>query len=287
MDVVPHVPPSVHRACGAGTWALSLGVCLSVLHKSWTFLRTCAHGIQALSVGPQERSLFMSSVGIDGSHTAQWLHCPTQNDPLVNCHQTCSPRHLPPQLASPPLSRRQDKTCKSPLAPHTAPMNRLHELRHLCFFSAAIPVPCPTPQSCCKNSPAGSLSWPLPSADRCPSAAKYIPSRWSPDYNLSVQGFHAMCLPGDAQGPWLPPRSPLSSLCSGKSSERPHLFPPQASLHLLSSLPTRFLPYLFMGPALHPLSLSSSGTLSGRSPLITPSEAHPFIPTPASCHCHS
>lgn len=78
------------------------------------------------------------------------------------------------------------------------------------LFSASIPVPRPTPQSHCRNSPAGGLASPLPSADSCPSAAKHIPSRRSPDYNFSVQGFHATCLPGAAQGPWPPPGPPLS-----------------------------------------------------------------------------
>ena len=117
--------PKSHRLC-TELVALSLGVCFSVLHKSCTFYRRCAHGIQALSVGPRKRSLFMSFLRIDGSHTAQWLHCPTQNDPLVEYHQTCSPRHSPPQLASPSLSRCQDKTCKSSLTPHIGSINRLH-----------------------------------------------------------------------------------------------------------------------------------------------------------------
>lgn len=215
----------------------------------------------------------MSFLGIDDSHTAQWLHCPTQNNPLVNCHQTCSPHHSPPQLASPPLSRCQDKTCKSLLTPHTASINRLRKLCHQ-YFSPP-PSPCPSPPS-----------W-WPSADSCPLAAKQIPSHQCPDYKLSMRGFHAPCLPGSAQCPWPPPGA-TSLLHSALGSPRRG---PTCSHHrpqrLLSSLPERFFPYFFVGLTLHHLSLSSSGAFSERSPLITPSEAEPLIPIPASYHCHS
>lgn len=124
--------------------------------------------------------------------------------------------------------------------------------------------------------PSTGFRWPCLTS--CPlqtvihAAAQQIPSRPSPDDNLSAHGFHATCLTSSCLL-----HSALGSPHRGPTC--PYHWPPH--FFLLE----RFRPYLFMGLTLHLLSLSSAGTFLEGSPPITPSEAEPFAPVPASHHC--
>lgn len=92
------------------------------------------------------------------------------------------------------------------------------------FLSSSVRLPRPAPQSHGRSSPAGG---PLRTV---------VPRQPNKSHHVSVLTISFPCMfsmprgsPGPPSVPGLLPGHLSPSLCSGKSSERPHLFPPQAS----------------------------------------------------------
>lgn len=168
-----------------------------------------------------------------------------------------------------------DKTCKHCSLHTPDPSTGFISSPSKCFSASILTAP--PPQSHFSASPAGGPACPhLPRpADRSPFSSQQIPSRHYPDYNLSIAGFHGMCLPGSAQSLWPPLGPPFSFTVLWEVPwslvpQRCRTCPRHRLLHLLFFLPERFFPYLFVGPTRHHLSVGSSGTFSESSSLITP-----------------
>lgn len=193
-------------------------------------------------------------------------HSPKQNDPLSTAAKPAPPAAFPIPVCVTAAAQVPRQNLQV-ISHSTLWLHQQVALTLSLSTSPSLHPPAPTWGKVCTpgpppSSPTGSLACRHTPVD-CSFCSQMPLLCFSPAYKLSLRAFHGPTL--HAVCPVSPTSSiPLSSrsLRSGKtrgfgSSERPHLFPPQA-----------FFPCFFVGLTLHNLSLGSAVTSSDRSPLI-------------------